>query len=369
MPRSKEVGGVRRLRSKWQIRWTDFDGKRRSEVYGSEEDATFALQRHLTRVEELRRGVRQLAPVRRPFDELCKEWLETRAAGKRSKKKDEQFIRTDLLPAFGGKALTEIGTRDVERFKAERLERLSKKSINLMVGLLRSMLNLAVEIGWLEKRPTLRLYRIPLFGADYRYLRTDEEVQRFLRAAREEGADVFALYATAVLTGLRAGELAGLRWEDVDLDRRLITVQRSFGGPTKAGDLRHVPILDALLPVLREWRLATPGPITFPSQAGSMLEPCSRVFQETLRRVLAAAGFPKGYLTFHSLRHSFASHWMMKGGDLYRLQKVLGHKSAQMTLRYSHLSPSAFAADHARLQALVPAAQSGADVIPLPSKT
>jgi hypothetical protein len=66
---------------------------------------------------------------------------------------------------------------------------------------------------------------------------------------------VFALYATAVFTGMRAGELGGLRWDDVDFDKRLVTVQRSFDGPIKAGDIRYVPILDALLPVLRAWRL------------------------------------------------------------------------------------------------------------------
>ena len=64
----------------------------------------------------------------------------------------------------------------------------------------------------------------------YRYLRTDQEIARFLRAASDEDEHVYALYACAVYTGLRAGELAGLRWADVDLDRRLITVNRSFRG-------------------------------------------------------------------------------------------------------------------------------------------
>jgi integrase len=64
-------------------------------------------------------------------------------------------------------------------------------------------------------------------------LRTDDEVKRFLLAAREEGERVFVFYAVAVYTGLRAGELAALEGPDVDFDRRLITVQRSFDGPTQ----------------------------------------------------------------------------------------------------------------------------------------
>jgi len=165
------------------------------------------------------------------------------------------------------------------------------------------------------------------------------------------------LYATAIYTGMRAGELAGLRREDIDLERRLITVQRSFDGPTKSGDVRYVPILDPLLPVLREWLLLCAGPVVFPNEAGNMHSPSAYIFQEILHRVLDAAGFPKvkiggqelRYIRFHDLRHTFASHWMMNSGDLFKLQRILGHKSVTMTQRYAHLAPEAFASDHGRL--------------------
>jgi integrase len=94
------------------------------------------------------------------------------------------------------------------------------------------MLNVALDLGWIERAPRIRKPRVRIFSADYSYLRTDDEVRRFLAAARGEGENVFALYATAVYTGLRAGELAGLHWDDVDFERRLITVQRSFDGPS-----------------------------------------------------------------------------------------------------------------------------------------
>lgn len=63
------------------------------------------------------------------------------------------------------------------------------------------------------------------------------------------------VYSTAVRTGMRAGELAGLEWADVNFEQRLITVQRSFEGLTKSGEVRLIPILDVLLPELRAWRL------------------------------------------------------------------------------------------------------------------
>ncbi|HVZ35110.1 MAG TPA: site-specific integrase, partial [Polyangiaceae bacterium] len=191
------------------------------------------------------------------------------------------------------------------------------------------------------------------------YLRNEEEVQRFLRAARElEGELTFVLYLTAVRTGMRAGELAGLEWGDIDFEQRLIMVQRSFDGPTKSGHARPVPILDALLSDLRAWKLRHPGKLVFTNRDGNMLAPSGRVFQEVLHRVLERAGFPSStssgdrvrhYITFHGLRHTFASHWMMRGGNIFKLQKILGHQSTAMTERYAHLSPNLFAEDYARM--------------------
>lgn len=355
-------------RGKWRIRWTDANGGRRSEVHGTHQDAKLALSRRLVEVEEQLRGLRGLAPVDRTFDELCKEWIDTRAARKRSKKTDESLIRAHLLPAFGDKRLTLIGVRDVEAFKAARAH-LHKNSVNHSLSLLISMLRHAHDIGWLAVVPKITKYRLPSASASYRYLRTADEVRRFLHAACEEAdrpqteLTIFPFFATAIFTGMRAGELAGLQWDDVDLERRLITVQRSYDGPTKNGEVRHVPILDPLLPILREWRVRSPSRLVFPTSTGKMRQKSDRMFQEVLHRVLERGGFPKGYVGQHGLRHTFASMWMLQGGDLFRLQRVLGHLTPRMTQRYAHLAPDAFQAEHGRLNALT--ARGVVDVVPI----
>ena len=159
------------------------------------------------------------------------------------------------------------------------------------------------------------------------------------------------LYATAIYTGMRKGELAALTWSQIDLDRRLIFVDRSHSGPTKSGTKRHIPIMSPLLPVLRQWRLRGFNPLVFPNGAGNQYDENGRIFTEVLHRVIEQGGFEpvvdstgvtKRYLTFHGLRHTFASHFMMNGGDLFKLQKIGGWKSTEMVMRYSHLSPSAF---------------------------
>ncbi|MEM9113956.1 MAG: tyrosine-type recombinase/integrase [Myxococcota bacterium] len=338
--------------SGWRIRWTDAEGARRSETHDKYDDAHFALQRHLVAKGEARRGLRKTGLPSKTFDDICDLWIETRVPGKRSGKKDVEFIRNDLRPAFGGMKLVDIRHQDIERFKVERLDRLSKKSINLLLGLLGSLLRLAQREGWLVQIPEVRKFRLPTNRNDFRFLKTQEEVRRFLDAADQEARLVGMLYRSAVFTGLRAGELAALKVSDVDFERGLITVKRSFDGPTKSDQVRHVPILEPLRGPLDAWTDQLKTGLVFPNQSGRMFEPCSRVFQETLRRVLESAGFPPKHITFHGLRHTFASHWVMAGGDLFKLQKILGHATVQMTMSYSHLVPTAFESDFDRLSRL-----------------
>ena len=336
----------------WRIRWTDAEGARRSETHDKYDDALFALQRHLVEKGEARRGLRKTGLPSKTFDDICDLWIETRVPGKRSGKKDVEFIRNDLRPAFGVMKLVDIRHQDIERFKVERLERLSKKSINLQLGLLGSLLRLAQREGWLVQIPEVRKFRLSNNRNDFRFLKTSEEVRRFLEAAEKEGPVVGILYRTAVFTGLRAGELAALQVSDIDFERGLITVKRSFDGPTKSDQVRHVPILEPLRGRLEAWTELVGAGLVFHNEVGRMYEPCARVFQETLRRVLESAGLPPKHLTFHGLRHTFASHWVMAGGDLFKLQKMLGHATVQMTMRYSHLVPTAFKSDFDRLSKL-----------------
>ncbi|MFC1611269.1 tyrosine-type recombinase/integrase [Myxococcota bacterium] len=346
-----------RFRDKWRIRWFDARNKRQSEIYDTHDDALFALRRHEVETQEIRRGLRPLQLPDKRFDDLCDYWLENRAPYKRSRQDDESIIRRHLRPFFGHVKLRELGSVHVHAFVRER-KHLNEKTVNNHLTLLISMLNAAKDDAhWLAVVPKIRKHRIPLFTTDYRYLRTKEEIHRFLDAARERGEMVFVLYATALYTGMRQGELAGLHWADIDFSRRLITVQRSFAGPTKAKDVRYVPILDPLLPILRDWRLRDAHQLVFPNQRGKMHQESARIFQENFHRILDSAGFPRQerhgklrrYIVFHDTRHTFASHWMMSGGDIFKLQKILGHKSMQMTQRYAHLAPEAFASDHDRL--------------------
>jgi integrase len=356
---------------KWRIRPTDAHGKRMpSQVFASKKEAAHELRKIEIEVEEIKRGLRSAQIPDKTFGELCDYWLSRRVPLKRNAGADQSIIRVHLRPAFGHQLIRSIGVAETDAYQAERAH-LDKKTVANHLTLLISMLNLAVDLNWLAKCPKIRKPRIPLFTADYRYLRTEEEIQRFLAAAREEGENIFALYATAIYTGMREGELAALHRSSVDLNKRLITIQNSFDGPTKAGDVRYAPVLDPLLPILHDWLSKNRGPLVFPNEAGNMYQKSAWIFQETLHRVLTRAGFPKvrhkgkerWYIRFHDLRHTFASHWVANGGSTYKLRKILGHKSEKMVERYAHLAPEVFASDYGRLGVRAPL--EVAEVIPL----
>lgn len=341
---------------KWRIRWVDENRKRQSEIYDEYKDAAYKLREHEHHVEEVKRGLRSPSPPRKTYDHIADYWLQYRAVHKRSRYSDESIIRKHLRPAFGGQPLNQNWVERVDSFVAERTH-LHKNTIHHLLTLLISQLRVAHELGWIRQVPRIKKPRIRIFDRDYQYLRTRAEISRFLRAARETGELALALYATAIFTGMRQGELAGLHWDDVDLERRIITVRYSWDGPTKNEDTRFVPVLDALLPVLREWRLRCPGRLVFPTRDGTMFSKSARIFQESFQALLDSAGFPhvqrhgkeRPYIRFHDLRHSFASHWVMDGGDIFKLQKILGHKSMVMTERYAHLAPNAYEGDLGRL--------------------
>jgi hypothetical protein len=236
-------------RGRWRLRWTDEHGRRRSEVADDYREACFRLAEHQAQVEQVKRGLRSPAPPDKNFNDLADYWIANRVPQKRSPKDHTSIIRCHLRPFFGAMRLRDIGVAEVDHFQVERMH-LDKKTVANHLTLFISMMNLAVDLGWLIKAPKVKKPKIRIFDKDFSYLRTDAEMAHFLLAAEAELVHV--LYATALYTGMREGELAGLQWDDVDFEKRLITVQHSFEGPTKAEDVRYVPILDPLLPKQRE---------------------------------------------------------------------------------------------------------------------
>ncbi len=349
-----------KFRDKWRIQWKDYQGIRRSSVFHRYADAEKALRRYQVESDQIRSGVIPTPLPQRSFTDLSELWLATRAKQKRSGEHDECILRVNLLPHFKNLPIDAITQSTVDEYINQKRS-LSVKTVHNHITLLVSLLNMAHSEGWLSEAPSIKKPKLSQ-DADFHYLKTIHEIQRFLTQARLEGEHIHFFYAVAIYTGLRAGELAALRWDDINFETGLICVQRSFTGPTKSGRVRYVPILDALRPLLIEQRLQKTSHLVFINRDGTMQGESARIFQEILHRTLAGAGFSKitcngkerNYIVFHDLRHTFGSHWVMNGGDIFKLQKILGHQSISMTMRYAHLSPTAYSSDRQRFGDKVP---------------
>jgi site-specific recombinase XerD len=135
--------------------------------------------------------------------------------------------------------------------------------------------------------------------------------------------------STTLNTGLRLGELYGLVWENVNLAQRVLTVPRA-----KNGEMRHVPLNGPALTVLARLQECgdRTGAVIRNAEGDPLASP--RYWFEPAVRDAKIRKF-----SWHCLRHTFASRLTMAGVDLRTVQELMGHKSIQMTVRYSHLTP------------------------------
>lgn len=248
----------------------------------------------------------------------------------------KRLLRVHLIPFFGRRRLDEIGVELIAKYKAEKLKAdYDPKTINNHIGVLRKLLVVALQWGRIEKLPATKwLLRVP--PCDFDFL-SFEEAPRVIKAA---DAAWQTMVIVGLRTGLRIGELIALRWEDVDLVAGRLVVRRSLSGKKidtpKNHRTREVPLSDEALRALKAHRHLR-GELVFCNEAGGMLtrHACKWPLWAACKRAgLRLVGW-------HVLRHTFASHLVMRGAPLKAVQELLGHADIKMTMRYAHLSPDA----------------------------
>jgi integrase len=249
----------------------------------------------------------------------------------------KMILRLYLLPHLGRKKLDEIGVRDLEHIKAKMLGRsLSPKTVNNALAVLSKMLHYAEDSELLDKFPRLHFLKVP--PQDFDFL-TFEEADRLLDAANKHKPDWHPMLHTAIRTGLRFGELSELRWHDVDLHAGRLLVRRSFckGYVTtpKSGKPREVPLSAGTVDVLKRHRHLK-GELVFCKEDGGRR--IHRRGEVAIHAVCKLAGLRR--IGWHVLRHTFASHLVMRGRSLKEVQELLGHSDFKQTLSYAHLAPT-----------------------------
>lgn len=266
------------------------------------------------------------------------DFLETYAKGNNKPSEvhtKERLLRGHIVPALGRLRLDEITTRDIEEFKTAKLKTHSAKSVNNHLAVLGRLFAVAQEWGVIDKAP--RVKSIKAKEPDMRWL-TDDELAQLLAATEEPWRTVVLV---AARTGLRQGELRALRWVDVDLRGGKLMVRQSAWtdqlGTPKGGRSREVPLSDEAIAALEAHPRHLHGGLVFGGNDGQMR--MEDAWQWAIHKAVDAAKL--GVLGWHTLRHTFASHLVIRGVSLLTVKDLLGHADIRTTMRYAHLAPGA----------------------------
>jgi len=260
------------------------------------------------------------------------------------------------LPRIGHIKLVKLSPLDLQRLYADRLDSgLSSTTVHHLHVVLHRLLKQAVRLGINSSNvteavdaPRRTLLEITTWNA--------EQVSRFLAAADEHYLAVF--WRLALLTGMRRGELLGLKWEDIDLDRGSLAVRRTLsrgkGGtwelsqPKTASGRRSIALPASCVTSLRKHKATQNAErlrlgeiwddqdFVFTNRTGGPLHVNSLALQ--FAKLTKATALPK--IRFHDLRHTSATLLLAQGVNPKIVQERLGHADISMTLnRYSHVTP------------------------------
>jgi site-specific recombinase XerD len=280
----------------------------------------------------------------RTFDELMTRYL-TEHAAQKAQPRHYRGYANSLRAFFGGRTLAEITPKLIVEYKNQRYAAgLKPASINRELATLKKAFNLAVrEWEWCKDNPVSRVSMEKENNKRDRWLSLDEEAHLLQHCPPWlHDLVVFALH-----TGMRMGEILELTWRGVDFTRRTVTVLRS-----KNGERRTIPLNETVLAMLRQkskLRSLTTE-LVFCSQAFTPME--SGHLRRSFRLALKKAKIDDFH--FHDLRHTFATRLVHAGVDLYKVQRLLGHKSPVMTQRYAHHYPESLRDGVKLLDAVVP---------------
>ncbi len=307
-----------------KVYWIDFYDQNRTRVQESSQSSNrHDAERLLTlRKSEILRGIFK-RPVKITLGEFGDRYMEHAKTNKRSWLRDEQML--EHLYSFFGKErqLTEVRPVDIEGYKAKRRAKVSGSTVNRELALLKRMFNLAITWDlFLDANPVRKVQFFREFNTGLRVVSAEEE-KSLLQNASPYLQDLMRF---AVNTGLRVGEIFSLRWSDVDLKKGLLTI---FAPKTQK--LREVPVNAETRKVLEAWWLGKKNEVVFYNpETGKPFVDLKAGF------ALACQKAGVSGVTWHTLRHTFASRLVNRGVDIVTVKELLGHSSISVTMRYAH---------------------------------
>ncbi|MCX5743918.1 MAG: site-specific integrase [Proteobacteria bacterium] len=371
---------IKKIERKGGARWQVYGRRNGQKVYVS----THETKRAATAADEAHRVMqRQIADGELPAEIDGKRLLGTSLDAwlvaiekQRSHEAYESRVRLYVKPTLAELPIAKVTAERLKKLCGELAARkLARGTIDGVLACLGTAWTFFAASGWVPRNsspvPDVKLKGLVVdkVKPSIEWIPNTPDVTRLLAACRP---NIRNLCAVLVGTGMRLDEALHLRWIDVDLEHRQITISQGRKGPPKSGKPRTIPILDAaVLALLREMKIAAgTDTLLWPGasrdkdgrQRPRDQSAVSRPFKLAVKR----AGMPST-IHLHCLRHTFAGLYLTAGGDIYRLRNLLGHSSVKITEgTYGHLAMGAFASDYGRVTIAMPSETEG-KLIPFPT--
>lgn len=279
--------------------------------------------------------------------ELFEEWLSAVKLRVKESTYANYRMKADshILAAFGKLRYENLTVQLVHSFIEMKLKAgLSAKYVSDIVIVFKSMTKYVSRVHGF--RNPLEAVVLPRGAKRERKLFNDTQQKKLCKYLTSDLNNTSLCVLLSLYTGLRVGEICGLRWSDIDFTKRTITVRRTvqrirtghstrllIGSPKSHSSRRSIPIPAFIADILRRFRRS--DNICILSGSEKIAEP--RTLQRRFKTILKKAGLPS--INFHSLRHMFATNCIRAGFDVKTLSEILGHASAETTLnRYVHSS-------------------------------
>lgn len=261
---------------------------------------------------------------------------------KETRQKRGQFTKW-IEPVIGALPFSRIGVVELEKIRTNLLRaKRSPRTVEKIFSTIRKVWNDArnKEIILLDS-PTKKIKLDRFDNKRNRYF-THNEADAFLAKLKEKHEPSYRQALISLHCGLRFGEIAALRWGDIDTERKLIGIRNSKGGFS-----RHARMTEEVKNLFMGMKQGQREDLIFPTAKGTKQSDPHKIVGKTIKEL----GFNKGVtdrrqrLSFHSLRHTYASWLVNRGVGLYDVQKLIGHSDISLTQRYSHLSDSKLVED------------------------
>jgi site-specific recombinase XerD len=282
-----------------------------------------------------------------PFKNFSKYWLDNEVKVTKSQNTIDTYernLRLYIWPTIGNLKLNEIKKYHINEVVAfMHKSKKSASTINLVLAMIGRCFNYALDNDILEINPMNRYKKQVKDAVKKHNYWEDNDIRIFFNYIK--GHHDYPLYYTALRTGMRKGELLGLKWSLIDLERGEILVartrtQKGLSETTKSKKGRHIPMTSDLIKILTKLKdkiqvKNNQNNYVFINKYSNPVD--YQTLSGNFKSLQRQAGLDK-VIRFHDLRHTFASQFILKGGDSERLKRIMGHSDLKMTELYTHLN-------------------------------